>query len=42
MTHLSSILWLLTWPVLIYVGYRLSVYMVKVFERNNSQDQVTD
>lgn len=38
MTHLSSIIWLLTWPVLIYVGYRLSIYMVKVFERNNTEE----
>ncbi len=41
MEHLSSILWLLTWPLLIYASYRLSVYMVRVFERNIPEDQRT-
>jgi hypothetical protein len=41
MEHLSSIIWLLTWPVLIYVGFKLSVFMVRVFERNNSENQRT-
>lgn len=39
MTHFSSILWLLTWPVLIYVGYRLSIYLVRVFERNLPENE---
>lgn len=41
MEHLSSIIWLLTWPVLIYVGFKLSFFMVRVFERNNAEDQPT-
>jgi hypothetical protein len=39
MEHLSSILWLLSWPVLIYVSYKLCAFTVKVFERNNTDKE---
>lgn len=30
---LSSIFWLLTWPVLIYISYRLVVWMMDKYEK---------
>lgn len=38
MEHLTSILWLLSWPVLIYVAYRASVFAIKIFENNLTED----
>jgi hypothetical protein len=34
MTHLPSILWLISWPVLIYVTYLVSVFALKKLESN--------
>ncbi len=38
MEHLTSILWLLSWPALIYVSYLLCEFTVRVFERNNTEE----
>ena len=32
MTHIISIVWLISWPVLIYVTYRASLYALKMLE----------
>lgn len=29
MTHLQAILWLLSWPTLIFISYQLSKYLLK-------------
>lgn len=41
MKYTNEILWLLSWPVLIYVSYKLSVWTVKYWEKKNP-DQVKD
>lgn len=41
MKYINEILWLLSWPVLIYVSYKLSVWAVKFWEKKNP-DQVKD
>ncbi len=32
MTYLTEILWLLSWPVLIYISYRLVLLSLRKFE----------
>jgi hypothetical protein len=34
MKHLISIIWLISWPVLIYVNYRVTLVALKMFEKN--------
>ncbi len=34
MEHLNQILWLLSWPLMIYISYRAIVYFIKKYERN--------
>lgn len=34
MKHLISIIWLISWPVLIYVTYRAVLLAIKMFEGN--------
>lgn len=34
MKHIISIVWLISWPLLIYVTYRLTLLAVKFFEKN--------
>jgi len=34
MEHLASIIWLFSWPVLIFITYKLSVYALKLFNNN--------
>jgi hypothetical protein len=41
MTHFYSILWLLSWPLVIYISYRLGVFMLRVFEKNLPREQRT-
>lgn len=33
MKHLTQILWLLSWPVLVYVSYRLVLIALKLYEK---------
>ncbi len=33
MTHLSSILWLLTWPLTIYVSYLVISWILKKYDK---------
>ncbi|MDT8309445.1 MAG: hypothetical protein RQ866_07920 [Bacteroidales bacterium] len=33
--HTTEILWLLSWPVFIYISYKLSVYAIKRYESKN-------
>lgn len=40
MTHLPSILWLISWPVLIYITYRVSLFALKKLESSlTSEDK---
>jgi len=32
MIYLPQILWLLTWPMLIYISYRISILALRYFE----------
>ncbi|MFO7998732.1 MAG: hypothetical protein R6U86_07095 [Bacteroidales bacterium] len=41
MEHLSSILWLASWPLVVWLSYKVSVFMLKVFEKNLPEDQRT-
>jgi hypothetical protein len=34
MKHVASLFWLISWPVLVYVTYRVSLYALKLFEKN--------
>jgi hypothetical protein len=34
--HLTSIIWYLTWPALIYVSYRIILCSVKKFEKKQA------
>jgi hypothetical protein len=36
MKYIVEIVLLLTWPLLIYVSYRLSLWAVNYFEENNT------
>jgi len=38
MEHLASILWLISWPVLIFVTYKLARYGLKVMDKNLEKD----
>lgn len=38
MKHLISIIWLVSWPVLIYVTYRVTLVAIKMFEGNLTAD----
>jgi hypothetical protein len=40
MEYLGSILWLFSWPILIYVTYKICVFTVKLFEKNNTGEEV--
>lgn len=40
MKYLSEILWLLSWPVLIYVSYKLSVWAIKYWEKKQPEENV--
>ncbi|SKB34768.1 hypothetical protein SAMN03080601_00283 [Alkalitalea saponilacus] len=42
MEHLTQILWLASFPVLIYVGYKLSLYALKLFHKNYEKDEETE
>jgi len=33
--YLTEIIWLISWPVFIWVSYKLSVLAIKRFEKNN-------
>ncbi len=33
MKHIEQILWLLSWPVLIYVSYRLVLFALRTYEK---------
>jgi len=38
--YTTSLIWLATWPVLIYISYRLAVFNVNRFEKKqNRQDK---
>lgn len=39
MIHLSSILWLLSWPLVIFLTYRLTLLALKLFEKNMEGDE---
>ena len=38
MKYLSGILWLLSWPVLIYLTYLLSLWAIRRTERKHPSD----
>ncbi|MGE0076856.1 MAG: hypothetical protein AB7S48_03255 [Bacteroidales bacterium] len=40
MKYISEILWLLSWPVLIYVSYKLSVWAIKYWEKKQPEENV--
>lgn len=40
MKHLAQILWLLSWPVLIYVSYRLVLLALKLYEKKYPSEKV--
>ena len=33
MNHIPSIIWLISWPVLIYVTYKASVFALKLLDK---------
>ncbi|MDX9847170.1 MAG: hypothetical protein RBT74_09330 [Tenuifilaceae bacterium] len=39
MNHISSILWLLSWPLLIYITYRASLFALKLFEKSLPEEE---
>ncbi len=39
MNHIPSILWLISWPVLIYITYRASLFALKLFEKSVSEEE---
>jgi len=39
MTYLTEILWLISWPVIIWVSYNLSVFAVKKFDDQLAKDE---
>ncbi len=39
MIYLTEILWLISWPVLIWVSYKLSVWAVKKFDEQLAKDE---
>lgn len=38
MKYISEILWLLSWPVLMYVSYRLTVWAIKHWEKKQPEE----
>jgi len=39
MEHLASILWLVSLPVLIYLSYKVSLFALKIFNKNNQETE---
>lgn len=39
MIHLSSILWFLSWPLVIFLTYRLTLLALKLFQKNLKNDE---
>ena len=39
MEHLSSIIWLFSFPLLIYLAYRSILIAIKLFEKNNTENK---
>ncbi len=39
MTYLTEILWLISWPVIIWVSYKLSVFAVKKFDEQLTKNE---
>lgn len=39
MIYLTEILWLISWPVLIWVSYKLSVFAVKKLDDQLAKDE---
>jgi hypothetical protein len=37
MQHIVSILWLVSWPILIIVSYKLIVYFLKIMEKKKEE-----
>jgi len=42
MTHLPSILWLLTWPLLIFATYKAALYALIIFQKHNETTEQTE
>lgn len=42
MEHLASVLWLLSWPVLIIVTYKLSLYGLKILQKNLKEEETPE
>ncbi len=38
MKYISEILWLLSWPVLMYISYKLSVWAIKLWEKKQPEE----
>ena len=38
MQHIVSILWLVSWPILILVSYKLIVYFLKMMEKSKEKE----
>ncbi len=39
MKHIASILWLISFPVMIYLVYRACLIALKIFNRNNTDSK---
>ncbi|HPD95005.1 MAG TPA: hypothetical protein PLA24_03840 [Tenuifilaceae bacterium] len=37
MKHLTEILWFISWPILIYLSYKLSIWAIKIWEKKNPE-----
>ena len=39
MEHLESIIWLISWPILVFASYFLANYGIKKFNTNKKMDE---
>jgi hypothetical protein len=39
MTHLTSIIWLISWPILIYATYIASIYALKMLHKALEEEE---
>ncbi|MFO7923312.1 MAG: hypothetical protein R6U58_06435 [Bacteroidales bacterium] len=39
MDYLTNILWLLSWPVVIFLSYRASLFALRIFESNAGREE---
>lgn len=40
--HINSIIWYFSWPILIFISYRIVLAMLKIFNKNLKKTEIQD